>query len=160
MTNSDDILRGFIHLGKSEEVVEVLGFKIKFRTLETDEQTAVFDHCSRYADFARVSALRRETLIYAIETINDVPLEQLYRENNVSQEEGEKEEVSSIEKRRRILGKMDTEAINVIFAEHSRISEKRSKVLESLSKDKEKMKKEDKRVEGEVKNSPSEDQAD
>ncbi len=147
MVSSDDILRDFIHLGKSEEEVEVLGFKIRYRTLTADEQTAVFDHCARYEDFARVSVLRRETLIYAIETINGAPLEDLYLGED-------KDKISDIEKRRKILGKIDTEVLSVIFSEHSEMSEKRNQVLEKLGK------KEDQQMEEGLKNLPSESPAD
>ena len=153
MTSSSGILRDFIHLGQSEEEVEVLGFKVKYRTLTTDEQTAVFDHCARYSDFARVSALRRETLIYAMETVNGIPLEEAYRKKD-------EEDLSDLEKRRRIIGAMDTEAINVFFSKHSDVSEKRTKVLADLSKDKEEATETSIQMEEEVKNLPSENPID
>lgn len=99
-------LEQLVKVGKVEDEVEIASFKFKLATLSSVENADVISVTSNIKeDEQKFSVLRYEILARAVEAVNNVPLESLYKGS----------ETSKIKQREFILKKLQQTVINSLW---------------------------------------------
>jgi|GEM_PF-6319221 len=77
-------LSALVNAGRIEDTVEVFGYQIRMHTLRADENTEALAAVAHMGDTAGANALMVQVLSRAVDTINGVPLEDIYSGNQQS----------------------------------------------------------------------------
>jgi len=78
-----DNLRDLIFLGKLNEVVEISGYKFVVTTLSVKQHRDIMEHIMSTDQNARLLDIKPLTVSFIIETINNVPLEELCEDDDI-----------------------------------------------------------------------------
>ena len=78
-----DNLRDLIFLGKLNEVVEISGYKFVVTTLSVKQHRDIMEHVMSTDQNARLLDIKPLTVSFIIETINNVPLEELCEDDDI-----------------------------------------------------------------------------
>ena len=78
-----DNLRDLIFLGKLNEVVEISGYKFVVTTLSVKQHRDIMEHIMSTDQNARLLDIKPLTVSFIIETINNVPLEDLCEDDDI-----------------------------------------------------------------------------
>ena len=120
-----EVLKGLSKIGKISKEVELEGIKLSICTLNSEQEEKVFIACSDLVGSAYFSRLKRETLKFAIKSVNGVSLNEY--ENLKDPEQSEKLKKETLEKLEKILGTWDEEIITFLYHKWNELSKEAKK---------------------------------
>jgi hypothetical protein len=115
-------------VGKLREEVVVVGKKIAWHTLDSDEHISANSTASLWDPATRDHALKVETLARAIETIDGVPFSSLLKQ------EDKDKNVSVLHKAREAIAKWQRALTDHVFARYSKLVNRQYEQIEELEK--------------------------
>lgn len=125
-----ETLKKLSKIGKVFKEVEIEGIKILLGTLNSEQEEKVFIACSELVGSAYFSRLKRETLKYAIKSVNDISLNEY--ENLKDPEQSEKLKKETLEKLEKVLGSWDEEVITFLYHKWNEISKQSEEEFEKI----------------------------
>lgn len=125
-----EVLKNLSKIGKVSKEVEIQGVKILIGTLNSEQEEKVFLACSELVGSAYFSRLKRETLKYAIKSVNGISL--IEYENLKDPEQSEKLKKETLEKLEKILGSWDEEVITFLYHKWNEISKQSEEEFEKI----------------------------
>ena len=121
-------LSQLLELGKIDEVVEAFGVGFQIHTLTAGENSELMHFIKGIEeDLSAAMQLRIATLAFAVTTVNEVPLEQLY-----IQQPGDAPDLSAYDKKRWIISQWQQALTNHVFDKYSKLLEKSQKMVDNL----------------------------
>ncbi len=116
-------LKQLVFLGRLTGTVNIAGYKFELQTLTAREQRSLVERIMMLTETERFARVRDLTMAYALNSVNSVPLEELY-----TPEDGR--EMSAYDRKIEAISEWQSSLVDTLYNKYQELFEKASKDYE------------------------------